>query len=153
MAKSKTAFHTIGEVESALGIAQHKLRYWEDQIAAIQPLRRGRKSRLYRPQDLDLLAGVKHLVDKGQTLQAVRNTIAEKGIDHVASLGTVDRGASLSERNRKSADNQASRPSNEGAVQASDDSTDGKAQIDLDALGQVYSRLQKLRQRIDAASQ
>ena len=116
-------------------------------------MRRGRKSRLYRPQDLDLLAGVKHLVDKGQTLQAVRNTIAEKGIDHVASLGTVDRGASLSERNRKSADNQASRPSNEGAVQASDDSTDGKAQIDLDALGQVYSRLQKLRQRIDAASQ
>ena len=65
MDKSPDAFRTISEVAEDLDLPQHVLRFWETRFVQIRPLKRGGGRRYYRPDDIDLLCGIRHLLFYG----------------------------------------------------------------------------------------
>ena len=94
--KSDDAFRTIAEVSAMLGVEQHALRYWESQFKQVKPVKRKGNRRLYRPSDIRLIAGLKKLLhEDNYTLKGVQKILGQKGVEHVATLGSeylLDRG-------------------------------------------------------------
>src|SRR5262245_38185698 len=60
--KAPDAFRTISEVADELDLPQHVLRFWESRFHEIKPMKRGGGRRYYRPDDIDLLRGIRHLL-------------------------------------------------------------------------------------------
>ena len=60
MDKAPDAFRTISEVADELDVPQHVLRFWESRFPQIKPMKRGGGRRYYRPDDVDLLRGIRH---------------------------------------------------------------------------------------------
>ncbi|MFD1330660.1 MerR family transcriptional regulator [Methylopila musalis] len=90
--KGPDAFRTISEVADDLGVPQHVLRFWETRFPQIKPIKRGGNRRYYRPNDVDLLRGVKHLLyGEGYTIRGVQRILREQGQRRVA--GYADGGA------------------------------------------------------------
>jgi DNA-binding transcriptional MerR regulator len=86
--KSPTAFRTISEVSTDLDVPQHVLRFWESKFSQIRPLKRGGGRRYYRPDDVDLLRGIRDLLyDSGYTIKGVQKLIRENGVRYVVTLG------------------------------------------------------------------
>jgi DNA-binding transcriptional MerR regulator len=87
-AKSAEAFRTISEVATELDVPQHVLRFWESRFAQIKPVKRAGGRRFYRPDDIDLLRGIRALlyVD-GLTIRGVQKILKERGLRHVAMIG------------------------------------------------------------------
>ena len=80
MNKGPLALRTISETAEALGVQQHVLRFWETKFTFIRPTKRAGGRRFYRPQDIDLLRGVKTLLyDKGYTIRGVQKLFKEGG--------------------------------------------------------------------------
>ena len=78
--KSPDAFRTISEVSGDLSLPQHVLRFWETRFAQIKPMKRGGGRRLYRPDHVALLRGIKALLyDDGMTIKGVQKVLREKG--------------------------------------------------------------------------
>ena len=87
-AKSAEAFRTISEVALDLQVPQHVLRFWETKFSQIKPLKRGGGRRYYRPEDVDLLRGIRHLLyDDGYTIKGVQKVLRENGARHVMDNG------------------------------------------------------------------
>jgi DNA-binding transcriptional MerR regulator len=77
--KDPSALRTIGEVAKALGIRPHVLRYWEEQFAALAPIKRSGSRRYYRPEDVALIAEIDRLVHhQGYTLRGAAKVIEDK---------------------------------------------------------------------------
>ena len=86
--KGPDAFRTISEVAEDLDLPQHVLRFWETRFAQIKPLKRGGGRRYYRPDDIDLLRGIRHLLyGDGYTIRGVQQILREQGVRHVQSIG------------------------------------------------------------------
>src|SRR3546814_1605748 len=62
--KSPDAFRTISEVAEDLDLPQHVLRFWETRFPQIKPMKRGGGRRYYRPEDVDLLKGIRHQIGR-----------------------------------------------------------------------------------------
>ena len=78
--KSASAFRTISEVADILDVQQHVLRFWETKFSQIRPLKRGGGRRYYRPEDLELLKKIHHLLyTEGYTIKGVQKLLREKG--------------------------------------------------------------------------
>lgn len=74
--KDAGALRSIGEVSEALGIKPYVLRYWEDQVPSLRPLKRAGGRRLYRPEDVALIEHIERLVTKeGYTLKGAKAAI------------------------------------------------------------------------------
>ena len=92
MRKSADAFRTISEVAQDLDLPQHVLRFWETRFSQIKPMKRGGGRRYYRPDDIDLLRGIRHLLyDEGYTIKGVQKILKEQGVRHV--IDTVNEAA------------------------------------------------------------
>ena len=88
MDKAAEAFRTISEVADELDVPQHVLRFWETRFTQIKPMKRGGGRRYYRPEDVDLLKGIRHLLyDKGYTIRGVQRILRENGNAHVIAIG------------------------------------------------------------------
>jgi DNA-binding transcriptional MerR regulator len=86
--KSPEAFRTISEVAADLDIPQHVLRFWETRFAQVKPVKRAGGRRYYRPEDVDLLRGIRALLyHDGYTIKGVQKVLRERGLRHVAGLG------------------------------------------------------------------
>lgn len=86
MEKGPEAFRTISEVAEELGVPQHVLRFWETRFPQIKPIKRGGGRRYYRPNDVDLLTGIKHLLyGEGYTIRGVQRILREQGGRKVAA--------------------------------------------------------------------
>jgi DNA-binding transcriptional MerR regulator len=86
--KSPDAFRTISEVAEDLDLPQHVLRFWETRFGQIRPLKRGGGRRYYRPEDVDLLKGIKHLLyDEGYTIRGLQRILKEQGNKFVVAVG------------------------------------------------------------------
>lgn len=86
--KSAEAFRTISEVASELDVPQHVLRFWESRFAQIKPVKRAGGRRYYRPDDIDLLKGIRALLyNDGFTIKGVQKVLKERGLRHVAEIG------------------------------------------------------------------
>lgn len=88
MDKSPDAFRTISEVAAELDLPQHVLRFWETRFTQIKPLKRGGGRRYYRPDDVDLLAGIRKLLyGEGYTIKGVQRLLKENGVHWVMDVG------------------------------------------------------------------
>ena len=86
MDKATDAFRTISEVAEDLDVPQHVLRFWETKFTHIKPLKRGGGRRYYRPDDVDLVRGIRHLLyGQGYTIKGVQRIIKEQGVKIVMS--------------------------------------------------------------------
>ena len=87
MDKAPDAFRTISEVADDLDIPQHVLRFWETRFAQIKPMKRSGGRRYYRPDDVDLLRGIRRLLyGEGYTIRGVQRILKEHGIKSVQRL-------------------------------------------------------------------
>lgn len=87
MEKSADAFRTISEVAEELDLPQHVLRFWETRFSQIRPLKRGGGRRYYRPEDLELLQGIRHLLyGEGYTIKGVQRILREQGVRAVMDV-------------------------------------------------------------------
>ncbi|HEX2839914.1 MerR family transcriptional regulator [Hyphomicrobium sp.] len=90
MSKAAEAFRTISEVADELDVQKHVLRFWEARFPQVRPMKRGGGRRYYRPEDMELLRGIRHLLHaEGYTIKGVQKILREQGIDHVKDHGRV----------------------------------------------------------------
>ncbi len=86
--KAPDAFRTISEVAAELELPQHVLRFWETRFPQIKPMKRGGGRRYYRPEDVDLLRGIRLLLyGEGFTIRGVQRLLKEKGLGFVVEVG------------------------------------------------------------------
>jgi DNA-binding transcriptional MerR regulator len=85
--KAPDAFRTISEVADDLDLPQHVLRFWETRFRDIKPMKRGGGRRYYRPDDVDLLRGIRHLLyGEGYTIRGVQRILREQGAKFVQAV-------------------------------------------------------------------
>jgi DNA-binding transcriptional MerR regulator len=85
--KAPDAFRTISEVAEEINVPQHVLRFWESRFVQIRPLKRGGGRRYYRPDDVALLRGVRHLLyGEGYTIRGVQRILREEGLAFVQTV-------------------------------------------------------------------
>ena len=88
MEKEAGAFRTISEVAADLDLPQHVLRFWETRFRQIKPMKRGGGRRYYRPDDVRLLQGIRHLLyAEGYTIKGVQRILKEEGNRFVMEVG------------------------------------------------------------------
>jgi DNA-binding transcriptional MerR regulator len=86
--KAPDAFRTISEVSAMLDVPQHVLRFWEARFPQIKPLKRAGGRRYYRPDDVDLLKGIRALLyGEGLTIKGAQKVLREQGARHVTDIG------------------------------------------------------------------
>lgn len=76
--------YAIGKVAKQFGLTHRALRFYESR-GLIKPLRRG-KTRLYRPQDVERLAGIVKAKKLGLTLTAIGQLIGGEGSEQSLRL-------------------------------------------------------------------
>jgi DNA-binding transcriptional MerR regulator len=85
--KAPDAFRTISEVATDLNVPQHVLRFWESRFNEIKPMKRGGGRRYYRPEDVDLLRGIRHLLyGEGYTIRGVQRILKDQGLRYVQTI-------------------------------------------------------------------
>jgi DNA-binding transcriptional MerR regulator len=85
--KAPDAFRTISEVAADLNVPQHVLRFWESRFNEIKPMKRGGGRRYYRPDDVDLLRGIRHLLyGEGYTIRGVQRILKDQGLRYVQTI-------------------------------------------------------------------
>jgi len=93
--KSLSAFRTISEVAAELAVPKHVLRFWEGKFPQLRPMKRGGGRRYYRPEDVDLLRGIRWLLySDGYTIKGVQRILRDSGVRFVKECW---RGTPLSE--------------------------------------------------------
>jgi DNA-binding transcriptional MerR regulator len=86
--KSPEAFRTISEVAAELDMPQHVLRFWESRFSQVRPIKRAGGRRYYRPEDVDLLRGIRALLYReGFTIKGAQKVMRDRGQRYVAELG------------------------------------------------------------------
>jgi DNA-binding transcriptional MerR regulator len=103
MAKAAEAFRTISEVASDLDVPKHVLRFWEAKFPQIRPMKRGGGRRYYRPEDLELLKGIRRLLHaEGYTIKGVQKILREQGVDQVKAFAHLTTAEKTKPRRGKS---------------------------------------------------
>lgn len=76
--KTTEAFKTISEAAAILALPQYVLRFWETKFKQIKPLKLRGGRRYYRPEDIEVLQTIKHLLYKeGYTIKGARKAFEE----------------------------------------------------------------------------
>lgn len=147
MNKSAEAFRTIGEVAAELQIPKHVLRFWEGRFPQIRPMKRGGGRRYYRPEDMELLRGIRALLHaEGYTIRGVQKILREHGVDEVKAAahraapaqgqGVPEEPASARKRGRK--------PLARVSASAAHPETKSRADFAVAAKGQIQSAIREL---------
>ena len=90
MSKSEKAFRTITEVSEIIDLPAHVLRFWESKFKYIKPMKRGGGRRYYRPEDINLLFGIKHLLySEGLTIKGAQKFIQTAGVKAIANFSSA----------------------------------------------------------------
>jgi len=69
-------YFTIGEASKICDVKAHVLRYWEQEFAELDPIKRKGNRRYYQQKDLVMILKIKELLqDKGFTIEGAKNMI------------------------------------------------------------------------------
>ena len=93
-------YYRIGEFSRLTGVPPFVLRYWEEELPMIVPLKSPAGYRLYRQQEVDLVLKIKRLLyDEGMTLAGVRRHLRdlENGVGLQAAAEGLAAAARVSE--------------------------------------------------------
>ena len=105
MEKSPAAFRTISVVGEDLNLPPQVLRFWETRFTQIKPMKRGGGRRYYRPQDVELIKGIRHMLyDQGYTIKGVQKLLREHGVQFAIAVGNGDLAAIEGIAQRKQAE-------------------------------------------------
>jgi DNA-binding transcriptional MerR regulator len=67
-----------------LDVPKHVLRFWEGKFPQLRPMKRGGGRRYYRPEDIDLLRGIRWLLySDGYTIKGVQRILRDSGVRFV----------------------------------------------------------------------
>lgn len=67
-----------------LDVPKHVLRFWEGKFSQVRPMKRGGGRRYYRPEDVDLLKGIRWLLySDGYTIKGVQRILRDNGVRYV----------------------------------------------------------------------
>jgi DNA-binding transcriptional MerR regulator len=106
--KSADAFRTISEVASDLDVPQHVLRFWEGRFSQVRPVKRAGGRRYYRPDDVDLLRGIRALLyGDGLTIKGVQKILRDQGVRYVTGIGRGEVSLLVPRATQKSASGQS----------------------------------------------
>lgn len=84
MGKGPDAFRTISEVAADLDVPKHVLRFWETKFTHVKPMKRGGGRRYYRPEDVELLRGIRTLLhDEGYTIRGLQRVFRQHGVGYI----------------------------------------------------------------------
>ena len=124
----------------------HVLRFWESKFAQVKPLKRGGGRRYYRPEDVDLLRGIRDLLyADGYTIKGVQKLLRESGVKAIANPAA----ASASSTPEKSASAQPPEKAGDMPMAASAKPAAGElGPVQRAALAEVLSDLQKMHERL-----
>ncbi|MCP5433465.1 MAG: MerR family transcriptional regulator [Alphaproteobacteria bacterium] len=90
---------SIGDVASELDVPSHVLRFWETRFPELRPLKKGSNRRVYMPEDVALLRGIRRLLyAEGLTVKGVQRVLAEQGVAFVRTVGHSDEPLSEEQR-------------------------------------------------------
>lgn len=148
--KRAGAFRTISEVAGELDVPQHVLRFWESRFAQIKPVKRAGGRRYYRPEDVDLLRGIRRLLHgQGYTIKGAQRVLREHGVRFVHQVGRGEAEAGLPAPSDREPDNAA------GACDPTAGSEAAGAEavhaaFDIQALGQALDELIACRAALSA---
>ena len=79
--------YTIGEVSQLLGVKQHVIRYWEEDVPFLAPKKSKSGRRVYTDRELQLLLRLKHLLyEKRYTIEGARERIWKETSSSKADL-------------------------------------------------------------------
>lgn len=135
MEKSADAYRTISEAAGEVNLPAHVLRFWETKFTQLRPVKHKGGRRLYRPQDVALLKGLRRLLyAEGYTIKGAQKYLRDNGVASVAALGE---GAELAAPAPEAA---AVEPTGSGAAT-------GSAQ----ALQSALRRVEQAKARLDSA--
>lgn len=144
--KRPGAFRTISEAAEELDVPQHVLRFWETRFTQIKPVKRAGGRRYYRPDDIDLIRGVRRLLhDQGYTIKGAQRILKESGVRFVQSVGRGEAevaAPSAREVEATEQDSDPTEPQEAGGLSASER---GTLQTVLDELHACRSALAELR--------
>jgi DNA-binding transcriptional MerR regulator len=94
--KSSSAFRTISEVAEELDVPKHVLRFWEGKFPQLRPMKRGGGRRYYRPEDIELLRGIRWLLySDGYTIKGVQRILRDNGVKFVKLCWRDSNGAGI----------------------------------------------------------
>jgi DNA-binding transcriptional MerR regulator len=142
VAKGPDAFRTISEAADEVGVPQHVLRFWETKFAFIRPMKRAGGRRFYRPQDLEVLRGVRVLLhEQGYTIKGVQKLHKDQGVRRVVGAAGGDPAAAELLEREAAADPGAT--GGQGAAMR----LAGDARAELEA---VLEELEAAKARLDA---
>lgn len=86
--KGASAYRSISEASQESGLPAHVLRFWESKFSQIKPMKRAGGRRLYRPQDIQLIKGLRQLLyEEGYTIKGAQKYLKEHGVAHVSAMG------------------------------------------------------------------
>lgn len=140
--KSAGAFRTISEVAEEIDVPQHVLRFWETRFTQIKPVKRTGGRRYYRPEDVDLIKGVRRLLHgQGYTIRGAQRILKESGVRFVQSIGRGEAEAAAPAPQDLDLPDSAGTSSMSGL---------GLSDSDLACLQDVLSDLKSCRDTIDA---
>jgi len=150
MSKAADAFRTISEVAAELAVPKHVLRFWEAKFPQIRPMKRGGGRRYYRPSDMELLRGIRHLLHaEGYTIKGVQKILREHGIDAVKQYAEASE--AVEARSRRSSVRQQAPASTSSAVVAIPSAASGSgAPTGRALLQQMLSELEACRKLLVA---
>jgi DNA-binding transcriptional MerR regulator len=157
MDKAPDAFRTISEVADDLQLPQHVLRFWETRFAQIKPMKRAGGRRYYRPDDVELLRGIHHLLySEGYTIRGVQRILRDQGIKYVQTVWQG--GAVLVERMPDDEEESEAAPTRAEAREAmphaaASEARDALTREDLRTLQESLFELNECRRLLDAALQ
>ena len=148
--KSAAAFRTISEVASDLDIPAHVLRFWESKFAQVKPLKRGGGRRYYRPEDIELLRGIRELLyTDGYTIKGVQKLLKEGGVKQILAqqAGQAEPSGPSGQTDQNETpmpqEAEAPQPATPSAVHAV--SGPAAAVMDREVLQQVLGELEEMR--------
>ena len=137
--KSPEAFRTISEVSKDLSLPQHVLRFWETKFTQIKPIKRGGGRRYYRPEDIELLKGIKYLLyNDGYTIRGVQKVIKENGAKKIISKPRQNNDFTLHKDGRKS--------TTQGEISSQGSITDNKRKKLMTVLNDLVELKRKINQ-------
>ncbi len=145
MAKGPEAFRTISEAADSLGVPQHVLRFWETKFSFIRPMKRAGGRRFYRPQDIEVLKGVRILLhDEGYTIKGVQRLHKEQGMRRLVAAANGEPAPSLTDAAPQTTPHTTSEPMIEPGEHVLGDAARFRLQGVLGDLEQVKGRIDRL---------
>ncbi len=82
---SEKLYYTMGEVTEMFDVNSSLLRYWESRFKQLQPKRNNKGNRLYRPEDVEFIKLLYHLLkERGMTIEGARKSLQERSADELS---------------------------------------------------------------------